>query len=235
MKKKKNNNLKSFFLPLKNPCVFFNSSIINLCQKTNLASSTPQALVLVPQLSSSSFLPPSPTLLFPNLYQYNKFPNIKILLWNINGVHNNKKLNLYHKMAASCCLLFILLQKTYTTSEKDLNHFKNCMRKYLWFKNLFSKQKQDFVIEVRRMESLYDIKPYSIESLESGLFGLKTKIFNTKYVVMNIYYYCDLKLPFMQNQIKNFFFKDGLNILRGDFNWDLNKSPFKKLTKSSKF
>ena len=76
------------------------------------------------------------------------------------------------------------------------------------------------------MESLHDIKPYPIESSESGLFGLKTKIFNTEYAVMNVYCHCDLKLPFMQDQIEKFFSKDGLNVLRGDFNWNLNKPPF---------
>ena len=80
------------------------------------------------------------------------------------------------------------------------------------------------------MEGLHDIELYSIESSESGLFGLKTKIFNTKYAVMNVYHYCNLKLPFIQGQIGKFFSKDGLNILGGDFNWDLNESPFKEFT-----
>ena len=31
------------------------------------------------------------------------------------------------------------------------------------------------------MEGLHNIEPYSIESSESGLFELKTKIFNTEY------------------------------------------------------
>ena len=44
-------------------------------------------------------------------------------------------------MAVSCCSLFILLQETHVASEKDLNHFKNCLRKYLWFKNPFLKWK----------------------------------------------------------------------------------------------
>ena len=74
------------------------------------------------------------------------------------------------------------------------------------------------------------LKPYPIENSESGLFGLRTKIFNTEYAVMNVYCHCDLKLPFMQDQIGKFFSKDGLNILGGDFNWNLNESPFKELT-----
>ena len=143
---------------------------------------------------------------------------MRILSWNINGVHNDEKLNFCHKMAASCCPLFILLQETHATSEKDLNHLKNCLRKYLWFKDLFSEWKQGLAIGVRRMEGLHDIEPYPIESSESGLFGLRTKIFNTEYAVMNVYCHCDLKLPFMQNQIGKFFSKDGLNVLRGDFN-----------------
>ena len=137
MKGKKNNNLKSFFLLLKNPCASSNSSVIDLHQKTNLTPPTPQAPVLVPQPSSSSFLPPSPAPLLPNLYQYNKFPDMRILSWNINGVHNDEKLNLCCRMVASCHPLFILLQKTHAASEKDLDHFKNCIRKYLWFKDLF--------------------------------------------------------------------------------------------------
>ena len=216
--KKNNNNLKSFFSPLKDPCISSDSSIIDLHPKTNLTSPTPQASVLVSQPSSSSFLPPFPMPPFPNLYQYNKFPNMKILSWNINGVHNDEKLNLYCRMAASCCLLFILLQETHATSEKDLNHLKNCLRKYLWFKDPFSKWKQGLAIGVRRMEGLHDIEPYPIESSESGLFGLRIKIFNTEYAVMNVYYYCNLKLSFMQDQIGKFFSKDGLNVLRGDFN-----------------
>ena len=132
MKGKKNYNLKSFFPPLKDPCVSSASSMINLHQKTNLACSTPQALVLMSQPPSSPFLPPSPALPLPNLYEYNKFPNMRILSWNINNVHNDEKLNLCYRMAASCHpLLFILLQKTHASSEKDLNHLKNCMRKYL--------------------------------------------------------------------------------------------------------
>ena len=79
------------------------------------------------------------------------------------------------------------------------------------------------------MKGLHDIEPYLIESSESGLFGLRIKIFNIKYAVMNVYYHCDLKLPFMQNQIRKFFSKDGLNVLGGDFNWDLNESPLKSL------
>ena len=121
-------------------------------------------------------------------------------------------------MAASCCPLFILLQETHAASEKDLNHLKNCLRKYLWFKDPFSEQKWGLAIGVRRMEGLHDIEPYPIESSESGLFGLRTKIFNTEYAVMNVYCHCDLKLPFMQDQIRKFFSKDGLNILGGDFN-----------------
>ena len=83
------------------------------------------------------------------------------------------------------------------------------------------------------MEGLHDIEPYPIESSESGLFGLRTKIFNTEYAVMNVYWHCDLKLPFMQDQIRKFFSKDGLNILGGDFNWDLNEPPFKELAEFS--
>ena len=231
--KKNNNNLKSFFPPLKDPCASSDSSIIDLHQKTNLASPTPQAPALVSQPPSSSFLPPFPAPLLPNLYQYNKFPDMRILSWNINGVHNDEKLNLCHRIAASCCPLFILLQETHAASEKDLNHFKNCLRKYLWFKDPFSEQKQGLAIGVRRMEGLHDIEPYPIESSESGLFGLRTKIFNTEYAVMNVYHHHNLKLPFMQDQIRKFFSKDGLNILGGDFNWDLNEPPFKELTESS--
>ena len=143
---------------------------------------------------------------------------MRILSWNINSVHNDEKLNLCHRMAVSCHPLFILLQKTHASSEKDLNHLKNCMKKYLWFKNPFSEQKQDLAIEVKRMESLHNIEPYPIESSESGLFGLKTKIFNTEYAVINVYHHCNLKLPFMQDQIEWFFSKDELNVLRGDFN-----------------
>ena len=83
------------------------------------------------------------------------------------------------------------------------------------------------------MESLHDIEPYPIESSESGLFGLRTKIFNTEYAVMNVYCHCDLKLPFMQDQIRKFFSKEGLNILGDDFNWNLNEFSFKELAKSS--
>ena len=218
IKGKKNNNLKSFFPSLKDPCVSSDSFIINFHQKTNLAPSTPQAPVLMPQPSSSSFLSLSPALPLLNLYQKNKFPNMRILSWNINGVHNDEKLNLCHRMAASCHPLFILLQETHVASEKDLKHLKNCIRKYLWFKNLFSEQKWDLTIEVKRMEGLYDIEPYPIESSESGLFGLRTKIFNTEYTVMNVYHHYDLKLPFIQDQIGKFFSKDGLNVLGGDFN-----------------
>ena len=71
------------------------------------------------------------------------------------------------------------------------------------------------------MEGLHDIEPYPIESFESGLFGLRTKIFNTKYAMMNVYCHCNLKLPFMQDQIGKFFSKDELNVLGGDFNWNL--------------
>ena len=63
MKEKKNNNLKSFSPPLKDPCFSSNSSIIDLHQKTNLASPTPQAPVLVSQPSSSFFF-------FPPLHYY---------------------------------------------------------------------------------------------------------------------------------------------------------------------
>ena len=139
--KKNNNNLKSFFPSLKNSCTSSNSSIIDFRQKTNLVSPTPQAPVLVSQPPSSSFLPPFPVLLLPNLCQYNKFPNMRILSWNINGVHNDEKLNLCYRMAASCHPLFILLQETHAASKKDLNHLKNCLRKYLWFKDPFSEQK----------------------------------------------------------------------------------------------
>ena len=231
--KKNNNNLKSFFPPLKDPCVSSDSSIIDLHQKTNLASPIPQAPALVSQPPSSSFLPPFPAPPLPNLYQYNKFPDMRILSWNINGVHNDEKLNLCHRMAASCCPLFILLQETHATSEKDLDHLKNCLRKYLWFKDPFSEQKRGLAIGVRRMEGLHDIEPCPIESSESGLFGLRTKIFNTEYAVMNVYCHHNLKLPFMQDQIGKFFSKDGLNVLGGDFNWDLNESPFKELAESS--
>ena len=158
---------------------------------------------------------------------------MRILSWNINGVHNDEKLNLCHRMAASCRPLFILLQETHAASEKDLDHLKNCLRKYLWFKDPFSEQKRGLAIGVRRMEGLHDIEPYPIDSSESGLFGLRTKIFNTEYAVMNVYRHCDLKLPFMQDQIGKFFSKDGLNILGGDFNWDLNETPFKELAESS--
>ena len=105
----------------------------------------------------------------------------------------------------------------------------------MWFKDLFSEQKQDLAIGIRRMEGLHDIELYPIESSESGLFGLKTKIFNTEYAVMNVYHHCDLKFPFMQDQIRKFFFKDELNILGGNFNWDFNESPFKELAESSEF
>ena len=180
---------------MKDPCVSSNSSIIDLHPKTNLAFPTPQAPVLVFQLPSSSFLLSFSMPPFSNLYQYNKFPNIRILSWNINDVHNDEKLNLCHRMAASCHPLFILLQETHATSEKDLNHLKNCLRKYLWFKNPFSEQKQSLTIGVRRMEGLHDIKPYPIESFESGLFGLKTKIFNIEYIMINVYCHHNLKLP----------------------------------------
>ena len=85
------------------------------------------------------------------------------------------------------------------------------------------------------MENLHNIEPYSIESSESGLFGLRTKVFNTEYTIMNVYHHCDLKLPFMQDQIRKFFSKDELNVLGGNFNWDLKESSFKELTKSSEF
>ena len=107
------------------------------------------------------------------------------------------------------------------------------MRKYLRFKDPFSEQKQSLAIEVRKMESIYNIEPYSVESSESGLFGLKTKIFNTEYAMMNVYHHYNLKLSFMQDQIRKFFSKDGLNVLGGDFNWDFNESPFKELAESS--
>ena len=157
------------------------------------------------QPPSSPFLPPSPTLPLPNLYEYNKFSNMRILSWNINSVHNDEKLNLCCRMATSCHPLFILLQETHTTSEKDLNYLKNCMRKYLWFQNLFLEWKQGLTIGVRRMEGFYDIEPYPIESSENGLFGLRTKIFNTKYTVMNIYCYCDLKLSFCKTKLESSF------------------------------
>ena len=155
---------------------------------------------------------------------------MKILSWNINGVHNDEKLNLCY---ASCHPLFILLQETHAAFEKDFDYLKNCLRKYLWFKDPFLERKQGLAIGVRRMEGLHDIEPYPIESSESGLFGLRTKIFNIKYAVMNVYPHWDLKLPFMQDQIGKFFSKDGLNVLGGDFNWDLKEPPFKELAESS--
>ena len=60
---------------------------------------------------------------------------MRILSWNINGVHNDEKLNLCCRMAASCQPLFILLQETHAASEKDLDHLKKWLRKYLWFKD----------------------------------------------------------------------------------------------------
>ena len=140
-KGKKNNNLEFFFPPLKDPCVTSDSFVIDLCSQVKPPSPTPQTSVLVSQPPSSSFLPssPAPPLLY--LYRYNKFPDMRILSWNINSVHNDEKLNLCRRMAASCCPLFILLQETHASSEKDLDHLKNCMRKYLWFKDPFSERK----------------------------------------------------------------------------------------------
>ena len=146
--------------------------------------------------------------------------NIRFFFWrlkrNIWSHFNPKKC--YNCKCSLSSPLFILLQETHVTFEKDLNHLKNCLRKYLWFKNPFSEWKWSLAIGIKRMESLHDIEPYPIESSESGLFGLRTKIFNTKYAVMNIYHHYNLKLPFMQDQIGKFFSKDGLNILGGDFN-----------------
>ena len=88
-----------------------------------------------------------------------------------------KKLNLCCRMAVSCHPLFILLQEIHAVSKKDLDHLKNCLRKYLWFKDPFSEWKQGLAIEIRRMEDFHNIEPYPIESFESGLFGLKIKIF----------------------------------------------------------
>ena len=143
---------------------------------------------------------------------------MRILSWNINGVHNDEKLNLCCRMASSCCPLFILLHKTHASSEKNLNHLKNCMRKYLWFNDPFSEWKHELAIWVKKIKDLHDIEPCPIKSSVSKIFGLKTKIFNAEHTVMNVYQHCDLKLPFIQDQIGNFFSKDGLNILGGDFN-----------------
>ena len=49
------------------------------------------------------------------------------------------------------------------------------------------------------MKSFLNIELYSIESFVYGMFGLKIKIFNIEYIVMNVYQHCNLKLSFMQN------------------------------------
>ena len=108
--------------------------------------------------------------------------------------------------------------------KKPMPHLKRSQSSQELFKEIFVVQRPLLRTEVRpchwsqKNGSLHNIEPYPIESSESGLFGLRIKIFNTEYAVMNVYCHCNLKLPFMQDQIKKFFSKDGLNVLRGDFN-----------------
>ena len=109
MKGKKNNNLKSFFPLLKNPCVSSNSFIINLHQKLNLLPQPLKYLSWCFNLLHLLFFLPPLHCHFQTCISITNSQHKDFISWNINSVHNDEKLNLCYKMTASCCPLFILL------------------------------------------------------------------------------------------------------------------------------
>ena len=132
-------------------------------------------------------------------------------------------------MAASSQPLFIFLQETHATSENDLDHLKNHLRKYIWFHDSFSERKHGLVIGIRCVEGLRDPSPFCFEKNEGGLFGLKVFIQNQEFSALNVYHHPGLKLEHLMEESSWFFSPQSKNILAGDLNWDLNETNCQKL------
>ena len=132
-------------------------------------------------------------------------------------------------MAASSWPLFIFLQETHATSENDLDHLKNHLRKYIWFCDSFFKKKHGLAIRIRHVEGLKDPSPFCFEKNKGGLFGLKVFIQNQEFSALNVYHHPGLKLEHLIEESSWFFSPQSKNILAGDLNWDLNKTNCQKL------
>ena len=132
-------------------------------------------------------------------------------------------------MAASSWPLFIFLQKTHATFENDFDHFKNHLRKYIWFCDFFSKRKHGLAIGIRHVEELKDFSPFCFEKNKDGLFGLKVFIQNQEFSAFNVYCHSGLKLKHLMEESSWFFSPQSKNILVKDLNWNLNKTNYQKL------
>ena len=192
---------------------------------TSLNSPFPQKRLCDSQILALESNPPD----LPQICYFSQFPDLRVLSWNINGLQNKEKLKICKRMATSSWLLFIFLQETYATSENDLDHLKNHLRKYIWFHNFFSKRKHGLVIGIRCVEELKDPSPFCFEKNEGRLFGLKVFIQNQEFSALNVYHHPGLKLKHLMEESSWFFSPQNKNILVGDLNWNLNETNCQKL------
>ena len=113
--------------------------------------------------------------------------DIRIISWNINGLRDGKKIETLHRMAGNVRPLVILLQETHSPNEGDLDHLRNKLKKYIWYKDEYKGKNRGLAIGIRRMGNLEKIKPVFFERLEGGMFGLNFKIGTNEFSILNIY------------------------------------------------
>ena len=78
-----------------------------------------------------------------------RFPDARIISWNMNGIQNLEKLRTLQKMVGSCRPLFILIQESHSNLESDLDLIRNQLRKYVWLRNNFSEKRRGLLIGVK--------------------------------------------------------------------------------------
>ena len=134
-----------------------------------------------------------------------RFPDARVISWNMNGIQNFEKLRTLRKMAGSCQPLFILIQESHSDFECDLDLIRNQLRKYIWLRDNSSGKRKGLLIGVRQMEGVKEISPCFFDQTMSGLFGVHVTIGSTNYSVLNIYCHPDLKVATISQEAARFF------------------------------
>jgi endonuclease/exonuclease/phosphatase (EEP) superfamily protein YafD len=155
---------------------------------------------------------------------------IRVISWNINGVQNEEKIQILKKMAAGFRPLFIMLQETKTENKEDMTPLMRGLKKFEWYVDSYRKGSRGVAIGVRKMKGREGVceKVY-FEEQRGSLFGIKTKVFDKEFGVLNLYKHKELRMEDVLSSMNRFFQPLQCNIMGGDFNVDFGDDQFQIL------
>ena len=159
--------------------------------------------------------------------------DIRVVMWNINGVGNKEKLSKLKQVVRGFRSLFILIQESWAKDKGDYIFLENAFKKYEWITDDFNQNKHGLAIGVRRMKLRGEVQKIDCGERHGGALAIQTWVAGEEYCALNIYRYSEMSVSQVPRICNQSFSKQSINILGGDFNLDKNQLEFQTVVKAA--